>query len=214
MPQDRTIHKTTMARSSHGSSSSTTSAHDSSQRRQGRRPSTRHSASDQRPRRSAVPDSGVRSPLEDVTDVVLATEYHWSPEPWPQPRGRTTTPYYASMASTSTLEAGSALASGRRMSPARKIPKRVRGEDLKDGEYRLSTPPRTPQLGRLGTPDLEFTRNCDKFCDCCSDEHKYLDDRSKMDSQSRFTRTLSFGWGTSRWLSLVVVRRGTGVMHD
>lgn len=202
-----------MARSSHGSSSSTTPLHDSAQHRQGRRPSTRHSASDQRPRRSAVSDSGMRSPLEDVTDVVLATEYYWSPEPWPQPRVRTTKPYYASMESTSTLEAGSALESSRRMSPARKMPKRVRGEDLKDGEY-ISTPPRTPQLARLGTPDLELTRNCDKFCDCCSDEHKYLEDRSKMDSQSRFILSLSSRWSTSRWLSLVVVRRRTGVAHD
>lgn len=156
----------------------------------------------------------MRSPLEDVTDVVLATEYYWSPEPWPQPRSRTTRPYEASTANTSTLEAGSAVASGRRMSPARKIPKRGRGEDLKEGEYRLSTPPRTPQLGRLGTPDLELTRKCDKFCDCCSDEHKYLEDRSKMDSQRRFMHALSFGWGTSRWLSLVVVRRRTEVKRD
>ncbi|KAI7776478.1 hypothetical protein LA080_005307 [Diaporthe eres] len=102
--------------------------------------------------------------------------YYWSPEPWPQPRVRTTKPYEASIASTSTPEAGSAVESGRRISPARKIPKRVRGEDLREREYRLSTPPRTPQLGRLGTPDLELTRKCDKFCDCCSDEHRYLED--------------------------------------
>lgn len=203
-----------MARSSHSSSSSPSPSHDSPHRRPGRRPSTRHPASDQRPRRSEVLDSGTRSPLEDVTDVVLATEYYWSPEPWPQPRVQTTKPYEASIASTSTPEAGSAVESGRRISPARKIPKRVRGEDLREGEYRLSTPPRTPQLGRLGTPDLELTRKCDKFCDCCSDEHRYLEDRSKMDSQSRFTHALSLDWGTSRWLSLVAVRSRTEVMRD
>lgn len=203
-----------MARSSHGSSSSSTPPHESHHRRQGRQPSTRHSSSDQRPRRSAVPDIDVRSPLEDVTDVVLATEYYWSPEPWPQPRGWTTRPYEASIASTSTLEASKAVASDCRMSPARKIPKRVRGENLKEGEYRLSTPPRTPQLGRLGTPDLELTRKCDKFCDCCSDEHRYLEDRSKMDSQRRFTHSLSFGWSTPRWSSLVVFCRRTGVSRD
>lgn len=203
-----------MARSSHGSSSS---AHDSSQRRQERRPSSRYLASDERPRRSSPFDSSMRSPLEDVTDVVLATEYYWSPEPWPQPRGLTTTSYNSynpSTTSTYTSEAGSAVESRRRTSSARTIPKRVRGEDLKEGEYRLSTPPRTPQLGRLGTPDLELTRNCDKFCDCCSDEHKYLGDRSKMDSQSRFMHSLSPRWSTSRWLSLVVVCRGTGVRRD
>lgn len=200
-----------MARSSHGSSSS---AHDSSQRRQERRPSSRYSASDERPRRSAAFDSSMRSPLEDVTDVVLATEYYWSPEPWPQSRGLTTKSYNSSITSTSTPEAGSAVESRRRTSSARTFPKRVRGEDPREGEYRLSTPPRTPQLGRLGTPDLELTRNCDKFCDCCSDEHKYLGDRSKMDSQSRFMRSLSSRRSTSRWLSLVVVCRGTGVRRD
>lgn len=187
-----------MARSSHGSSSS---PHDSSQRRQGRRPSSRYSASDERPRRSAAFDDSMRSPLGDVTDVVLTTEYYWSPEPWPQPRSLTTQPYNSSTASTSTLDSGSALESRRRTSSVRMIPKSVRGEDLKEGGYRLSTPPRTPQLGRLGTPDLELTRNCDKFCDCCSDEHKYLGDRSKMDSQSRFMQSFSSRWSTSRWLS-------------
>lgn len=187
-----------MARSSHGSSSS---PHDSSQRRQGRRLSSRYSASDERSRRSAAFDDSMRSPFEDVTDVVLATEYYWSPEPWPQPRSLTTQPYNSSTASASTLESGSALESRRRKSSARMIPKSVRGEDLKEGGYRLSTPPRTPQMGRLGTPDLELTRNCDKFCDCCSDEHEYLGDRSKMDSQSRFMQSLSCRWSTSRWLS-------------
>lgn len=200
-----------MARSSHGSSSS---PHDSSQRRQGRWPSSRYSASDERPRRSAPFDASMRSPIEDVTDVVLATEYYWSPEPWPQPRGLTTNSYSSSITSTSTPEAGSAVESRRRKSSAKTIPQRGRGEDLREGEYRLSTPPRTPQLGRLGTPDLELTRNCDKFCDCCSDEHKYLGDRSKMDSQSRFMHSLSSRWSTSRWLSLVVVCRGTGVRRD
>lgn len=100
------------------------------------------------------------------------------------------------------------------MSPARKSPRRARWGDFREGERRLSTPPQTPQLGRLGTPDLELTRNCDKFCDCCSDEHKYLEDRSKMDSQSRSTHTLSFGRGASGWLSLVVVRCRTGVRRD
>lgn len=179
-----------MARSSHGSSSSSTAPHESHHRRQGRQPSTRHSLPDQRPHHSAILDSDMMSPLEDVTDVVLATEYYWSPEPRPQPRSRTTVPYEASMASTPTLDTSSAMESSRRMSPARKIPKRVRGEDFKEGDYRLSTPPRTPQLGRLGTPDLELTRKCDKFCDCCSDEHRYLEDRSKMDSQRRFTHSL------------------------
>lgn len=130
------------------------------------------------------------SPLGDVTDVVLATEYYWSPESRPQPRGRTTKPYNASTASTSTLEADIAVTSGRGISPARKSPRRIRWGDLREGEYGLSTPPQTPQLGRLGTPDLELTRNCDKFCDCCSYEHRYQEDRSKMDSQRRFTHSL------------------------
>lgn len=100
------------------------------------------------------------------------------------------------------------------MSPARKSPRRARWGDFREGDRRLSTPPQTPQLGRLGTPDLELTRTCDKFCDCCSDEHKYLEDRSKMDSQRRSTHTLSFGWGTSGGCLLVVVRRRTGVRRD
>lgn len=204
-----------MARSSHSSSSSLTPPRDSTERRQGRRPSTRTLSSHHHPHRSElVRDTDMRSPLEDVTDVVLATEYYWSPESWSQPPGRTMKPYNASIASPSTFEGGSTVASSRRMSPARKTPKYVRREDLREGEYRLSTPPGTPQLGRLGTPDLELTRKCDKFCDCCSDEHKYLEDRSKMDSQSRSTHPLSSGWSMSRWLSVVIVCGRTGVRRD
>lgn len=210
-PQDRTTQETTMARSSHSSSSSSTPPHDDPQRRQGRRPSTRISSSHQSTRRPAVPDVGMMSSLEDVTDVVLATEYYWSPESRPQPRGRTTKPYHAS---TSKWEADSVVTSGRRISPARSNPRGIRWGDLREGEYGLSTLPETPQLGRLGTPDLELMRKCDRFCDCCSDEHKYQEDRSKMDSQSRFTHTFYSGWRRSKWLSLVVVRRRIELAHD
>lgn len=153
----------------------------------------------------------MRSPLVDVTDVVLASEYYWSPEAWAQPRGRTTMLYSASTASTSRLRSDEILTSGRTNSSARKSPKRVSWGDVDEEQHRLSTPPQTPQLGRLGTPDLELTRKCDKFCDCCSDEQKYEKDRSKMDSQSRFTHILPFDWGASKWLSVVVVRRRTVV---
>lgn len=76
--------------------------------------------------------------------------------------------------------------------------------DVNEEQSRLSTTPRTPQLGRLGTPDLELTQKCGKFCDCCSDEQSYKEDRSKMDLQSRFTHVSSFGWSPSMWLSLAV----------
>lgn len=187
-----------MARSGYGSSSAPTPPPDSHQRRQDRRQPRSSSSSHQRLRRSEIPDIDMRSPLEDVTDVVLASEYYWSPEAWPQPRGRTTKTYNASSASTSTLESNNLVKSGRRMSSARRTPKRVSWGDVNEEQYRLSTPPRTPQLGRLGTPDLELTRKCDKFCDCCSDEQKYEEDRSKMDSQSRFTHILSFLAGACR----------------
>jgi hypothetical protein len=187
-----------MARSGSTSSSAATPPPDSHQRRQDRRQPRSNSSSHQRLRRSVIPDSGIRSPLEDVTDVVLANEYCWSPEAWPQPRGRTTKPYNTSIANTSTLESDNLAKSGRRISSARTTPKRVSWGNVNEEQYRLPTPPQTPQLGRLGTPDLELTRKCDKFCDCCSDEQKYNEDRSKMDSQSRFTHILSFLAGARR----------------
>ncbi|KAG8169308.1 hypothetical protein KVR01_000053 [Diaporthe batatas] len=170
-----------MARSGYGSSSGPTPLPDYDQRQQERRQPRSSSSAGQRPHRSTVPDSDVTSPLEEVTDVVLASEYYWSPEAWPQPRGRATSPYSASIASTSTRKSGHNANPGRRISP-----RHGSWGDVNEEQYRLSTPwepPRTPQLGRLGTPDLELTRKCDKFCDCCSDEQRYNQDRSKMDLQ-------------------------------
>lgn len=131
----------------------------------------------------------MRSPLEDVTDVVLATEYYWSREPWPQARGRATRQYGASITRSYTPKPSSEMMPGREKTPAGKSPKRVRWRDVKEGDDGLSTPPQTPQLGRLGTPELELRAKCDKFCDCCSDEQMYREERSKMDSQSRFIYT-------------------------
>jgi hypothetical protein len=205
-----------MARSEYSSSSAPSPLPESRQRRQERRQLRSRSSSHQRPHRSAIPDNGMRSPLEDVTDIVLASEYYWSPQAWPQPSGRTKKTYNASIASTPTLQFPEIGTSCHRDSPGRKAPKRVSWADVHEEQYRPSTPPRTPQLGRLGTPDLELTRKCEKFCDCCSDEQKYNEDRSKMDSQSRSIRILSFSAGARRsgrsGCVGVVVRRRTGAM--
>ncbi|KAI3391368.1 hypothetical protein diail_7477 [Diaporthe ilicicola] len=179
-----------MARSRHGSPSASTPAHETYQLQQGRRATKRKSSSDQRPRRTVLPDSGMRSPLEDVTDVVLATEYYWSPVSWPQAQSRTMNEYDASAARSYSPEARRETTARLERPSVRKVSNRVRWGDIKEGDDGLATPPRTPQLGRLGTPDLELTGYCDKFCDCCSDEQKYREDRSKMDSQRRFMHTL------------------------
>ncbi|KAJ0119656.1 hypothetical protein J7T55_013859 [Diaporthe amygdali] len=109
--------------------------------------------------------------------------YYWSREPWPQARGRATRQHGASITRSYTPEPSSEVMPGREKTPAGKSPKRVRWRDVKEGDDGLSTPPHTPQLGRLGTPELELRANCDKFCDCCSDEQMYREERSKMDSQ-------------------------------
>lgn len=199
-----------MARSGYGFASAPTPPPDYHQRRQERGQQRSSSSSYQRTYRSTVPDSDMRSPLGDVTDVVLASEYYWSPAAWPEPRGQTTQPHNASSASTSTRNQGNDASSGRRVKSARRSPRHGSWGDVNEEQYRLSTPPRTPQLGRLGTPDLELTQKCDKFCDCCSDEQRYKEDRSKMDFQSRFTHNFSV---RLEHVDVAVVRRRTGVMR-
>lgn len=179
-----------MTRSRYGSPSASTSQHETYQRQEGRRPTTRKSSSQPRSHHSALSDSGMRSPHEDVTDVVLATEYYWSPVSRSHPQGRTMKQYDASAARPYTPYTSSEMTSSLETSFARTVPRAVRRGDLKEGNDRLATPPRTPQLGRLSTPELESKEDCSQFCDCCSDEQRYREDKSKMDSQRRFTHTL------------------------
>lgn len=44
-------------------------------------------------------------------------------------------------------------------------------------------PPRTPQIGRLDSPELEEMIEREEFCRCCDDDARYQDGRAKMDSQ-------------------------------
>lgn len=179
-----------MARSRYSSPSASTPQDETYQRQQGRRPTTRKSSSQPRSHQSDLSDSGMRSQYEDVTDVVLATEYYWSPVSRSQPQGRTMKQYDASAAMPYTPYTSSEMTSSLETSFARTVPRAVRRRDRKEGNDGLATPPRTPQLGRLSTPELESKGDCSKFCDCCSDEQRYREDRSKMDSQRRFTHTL------------------------
>lgn len=56
----------------------------------------------------------------------------------------------------------------------------------------MPTPPMTPQIGRLSTPDLGPVEKCDAFCSCCLDCEQYQEGRAKMDAQRRYTDSQSW----------------------
>ncbi|PSS03386.1 hypothetical protein BD289DRAFT_192626 [Coniella lustricola] len=60
---------------------------------------------------------------------------------------------------------------------------RICGKDFNDRNVVAMMPPRTPQIGRLRTPELEPLREDHHFCDCCSREKRYWDGLAKMDFQ-------------------------------
>lgn len=66
----------------------------------------------------------------------------------------------------------------------------------------LPTPPRTPEIPRLRTPDLEPLDSKGRFCDCCQDDDDYLCGRAKMDAQRKFI-LLCFVLLVSSWFSEV-----------
>lgn len=166
---------------------SPTSPHDLVHHQLGRRLSRRRHSARNPQRRLPVPRGGIRSPLEDVTDIVLSTEYSWSPTPWTGSMHPSVHSHDTGSSRLPSLKSSESTIQ-RQRSRGEGSPKHVRWADL-DGEDDVPpTPPRTPQIGRLRTPELEMemVKECSQFCHCCLDDRKYREGRAKMDSQRRF----------------------------
>lgn len=197
--RSHTHHRLTTTRSSQVSPSASAYSSGSCQQNSGHKPSKRNYSATDRPQRPELPCSGMISHPEDVTDVVLASEYQYLSAPWPQPRSWTPDPYDAVIPEFQTwsprvLDArrlGSSALSGR--------PKRARWDDRDD---RLTSPPMTPYIGRLESPKLEPMKCSGSFCDCCLDGERYFVERGKMDYQSRCSSSLR---ESHEWIIVVVV---------
>lgn len=50
----------------------------------------------------------------------------------------------------------------------------------------LPSPPPTPRITRLRTPDIKALSQCRPFCGCCSDVDRVVDSRSKIELQCKF----------------------------
>lgn len=181
---DRTpsYHQSTTSRSTHSTPQMIPSPSAIHQHDAGRRSLKRKSSDRDHPRRLALPCSGMRNPLEDVTDV-LAPAYHYLPATRPQPWNWTTGHYDVVLPSPLEWEPRTQATQYLRASAARRSSRHVHWADLDEGHDRRATPPRTPQIGRLESPKLGPLKCSGPFCDCCSDEQRYYDERGKMDSQ-------------------------------
>lgn len=153
------------------------------QHKAGHRLLERKSSGRDHPRRLALPCSGMSSPYENVTGVVMASEYHCMPASSPQPWDWNSGPYGTVLPRTRVSDSRIQAMHHLQASPARRSLNHIHWADV-DGEHdRLATPPKTPQIGRLESPKLEPLRCSGRFCDCCPDEQRYYDERGKMDSQ-------------------------------
>lgn len=149
-----------------------------------RRQSARHHT-----KRASLPHDGLRRPLEDVTDIVLARDYPWSRVPWQCLEVSTANLRQSPVVGNRWPQRNDALsAPWLELSPnATDGSKRVRWADLEDGDNDLLSPPATPRLGRLKTPELEPIKASRSFCTCCqASEVGYQRGREKMDAQREF----------------------------
>lgn len=125
------------------------------------------------------------SPPENVTDVVLASEYQYVSDPWPVPWSWTPGPHDAIVSNSHMWKPRVPEMRYPGASRSRRYFKRARRDDWDD---RPATPPMTPYIGRLESPELEPMKCSGSFCDCCMDEYyleeeRYFDERGKMDCQ-------------------------------
>lgn len=179
-------HRLNTAWSTHGSTSTSLASSGSRQQYSGQRPSKRNSLAEDRQQRLESPCIGMISPLEDVTDTVLASEYQSLSAPRPKPRSWTTGPHDAVVPICRACEPIVPEKRHVEALPSRRSTKRARWADGGDGP---ATPPRTPYIGRLESPDLEPIKCSGGFCDCCLDEERYYDAKGKMDHQSRYSNS-------------------------
>lgn len=181
-------HQIATTRSTHGAHPSPTSSDASHLHHSGYRPSNGNYLERDHPQRSAYPCIGMGIPHEEVTDVALAAEYYCLPPPCSQAWSRTTGPYDAALSRPRDWKPRFQAPQRLEASSGTRSTKRGRWADLDEGHGGLATPPRTPQIGRLDSPELEPLKCCGEFCACCpkEDEEKYYDGRRKMDSQGRW----------------------------
>lgn len=182
-----------------GSPSASASSSGTRQQSSGHKPSKINYSATERPRKPGLPCSTMISPLEEVNDVVLASEYQCLSAPWPQPWNRTQGFHDYVVPKSQTQK-------------SRAIGKRHLGASLSTGSLkqaswegrddRLVIPPMTPYIGRLESPELEPMKCSGRFCDCCLDEENYFEERKKMDHQSR----CSLSWWVGLLSSWLVLR--------
>lgn len=179
-------YRLTTTRSSQASASASASSNGSRQQNSGHRPSKRNYSATDRPQRLELPCSGRISPLEYVTDVVLVSNYQFVSALRPQPWDWTPGPYDTVVPDVRSRKPRVSDTRHVESSPSSWSSKRARWDDVDD---RLATPPMTPYIGRLNSPELQPMKCGGEFCDCCLDEESYFFERGKMDHQGRCIRS-------------------------
>lgn len=152
--------------------------------RPGHRSSRKGQSTTGLPRRFQGHRTAMRSPPGDVTDLALSTEYSSSPIAWADPVTPMGSPYNTAGYRLPSPETTNSVPRTQNFLKGGS-PKRVRWSDLEEEVYAYSTPPMTPHIGRLKTPELEPMKVCSRFCDCDQYEKSYQEGRAKMDSQRR-----------------------------
>lgn len=157
----------------------------------GHRSSGRPPSVTQRQRMLTRSRIGMRSSLEHVTGIVSSTEYRYSLAPlisWNDSTGNTNDRavyrLHPSRHTEYTPELKPLSGEG--------SPKRNHWADLDDGDAGPPTPPMTPQIGRLKTPELGPVKERSRFCGCCQYEERHGEGREKMDFQRRLLLLHSF----------------------
>lgn len=158
--------------------SSSSRHRDYPQHQHGHASSRRHSKTS-RPRNLSYNHNGSRSPLKDVTTAVLAAEYYLPPVPDP--------PTFVHPQERVGYRQSNVEYISRSYHPLNQNnPKSVRWADLEEDTGPLRQP-RTPQQGRLKTPELEPVKEGSHFCKCCACGNAiFQEGRSKMNLKCRY----------------------------
>lgn len=130
---------------------------------------------------------------ENDNDDDLSIEHSWSATRWTGPLPVSGTPDDAAFPRLPPLRGTDSVARIQRSnsmqgSIVERNPKEVeQRHSYQGGNDGVPTPPTTPQIHRLKTPDLGPVEKCDRFCSCCPDCEQYQEGRAKMDAQRRYS---------------------------
>lgn len=162
--------------------------HQSSKRKQ---PETHHS------RRLPIIDNGMQRPLEDVTDRILVGDDSWSPTAQPSSESQVVISQQVDGVGWTQVHEEISVPRLQCSTHVRESLKIMSGAGVEDGDRALPlppSPPTTPQLRRLTTPELEPENEVRLFCTCCRRMNvSYQQGREKLDLEREFVTSVSLG---------------------